>query len=760
MIKDKIKVIFWDLDNTLWNGILAEGDETTVYSDRKSMIDQLNHRGIVNSICSKNEYKKAKERLIELKLWDLFVFPQIAFQPKGEMICKALNDMNLRAENALFIDDNEINLKEVEYYNPGISTINAVEINEKILENEYLQGKKDLELSRIKQYRVLEKKASAKKKAASNYEFLHSCHIKLRLTPYSDRDFERVFELSERTNQLNFTKNRMTKQELREMLDSNPEETTLCRVSDDFGDYGIVGFYSLHLGKLIHYVFSCRIMNMGIEQYIYRLIGCPELSVKGNTASDVGENTSTPDWIELIDPEDNTYNSCEETKKSMEDDENIRVKIYGIGACDLFHVMSYFDIPGQMLVYDCNYFKGDERSVNVGTEYIRSSIDMTDEEKLFCREHFYNYTGEDCFSGKMFTDKYDYVVMSFHDDMTLQIYRSKTNRNLRVVRTDDTRVAETNLICKGVFMPRKAQLRWLEENFYPGEYISEERFYENIIWIRNRLPSETKLILITSPELDFYRKRYPHIPEIHDQIIKLNRVIRKIGEEYPKSVGVVEINSIICSLNDITGYIFHYPANKSRELYNRIVDTMERFGYREPKTEDEKDDNRGCGKISFNPSGEDWGDDIDVGIRRQYHLSDNTIWLKKTWDDFRKCAENKQIIVFGAGVGLAYYLSQNEETMSLRIVDNDPDKKGTPVSLYLSLKGSDIEKLMMHPAIRNVFVEEASILRTLEKDRAVILITNLRSYDDIQAQIAEMGDWDVFSLMQMEARKRGALHDG
>lgn len=27
MIKDKIKVVIWDLDDTLWKGTLAEGDD-------------------------------------------------------------------------------------------------------------------------------------------------------------------------------------------------------------------------------------------------------------------------------------------------------------------------------------------------------------------------------------------------------------------------------------------------------------------------------------------------------------------------------------------------------------------------------------------------------------------------------------------------------------------------------------------------------------------------------------------------------------
>ena len=95
MIKDKIKVVIWDLDDTLWKGILAEGDDVLLQQECVDIIKTLNRRGIVNTICSKNDYVTAKNKLVELNIWDLFVFPTIAFSPKGEMINKLLKSMNL-----------------------------------------------------------------------------------------------------------------------------------------------------------------------------------------------------------------------------------------------------------------------------------------------------------------------------------------------------------------------------------------------------------------------------------------------------------------------------------------------------------------------------------------------------------------------------------------------------------------------------------------------------------------------------------------
>ena len=49
MIKDKIKVVIWDLDDTLWKGTLAEGDDVQLLENRVAIIKELNKRGIVNA---------------------------------------------------------------------------------------------------------------------------------------------------------------------------------------------------------------------------------------------------------------------------------------------------------------------------------------------------------------------------------------------------------------------------------------------------------------------------------------------------------------------------------------------------------------------------------------------------------------------------------------------------------------------------------------------------------------------------------------
>ena len=75
-----IKLILWDLDDTLWRGTLADGDAVALFEQRAEMIRAFNARGVVSSICSKNDFDAARAKLEAFGLWDEFVFPHIAKQ--------------------------------------------------------------------------------------------------------------------------------------------------------------------------------------------------------------------------------------------------------------------------------------------------------------------------------------------------------------------------------------------------------------------------------------------------------------------------------------------------------------------------------------------------------------------------------------------------------------------------------------------------------------------------------------------------------
>ena len=119
-----VKCIIWDLDDTLWSGTLAEGEDVVSKKWLLEKIKQLDGVGIINSICSKNDYLKAKAKLVQLGIWDFFVFPIIDFVPKGQNVKNIIDCLQLRPENCLFVDDNDANLREAEFYSSSLRTLN------------------------------------------------------------------------------------------------------------------------------------------------------------------------------------------------------------------------------------------------------------------------------------------------------------------------------------------------------------------------------------------------------------------------------------------------------------------------------------------------------------------------------------------------------------------------------------------------------------------------------------------------------------
>jgi FkbH-like protein len=266
---------------------LAEGAISPIEACKTCVIT-LAERGIISSICSKNNFEPAKAALSDIGVWDYFVFPRIEFAPKGQIIAALIEEMNLRPENVLFIDDNPLNLEEAKHYAPGLMVADPAVILPVLLDLPQLIGKDDRELSRLQQYKRLEVKSLERAKSVvSNEEFLRECGIQVTIDHDHESNFDRIVEMANRTNQLNFTKKRLETpeavEEFRTLCNKHGISVGVVRVVDKYGDYGVVGYYVQFRHQrgndLLHFAFSCRTMNMGIEQYVYEFLSEPTIEI-------------------------------------------------------------------------------------------------------------------------------------------------------------------------------------------------------------------------------------------------------------------------------------------------------------------------------------------------------------------------------------------------------------------------------------------------------------------------------------------------
>jgi FkbH-like protein len=272
----KVKCVIWDLDETLWNGTLADNDAVHPRPDIVDLVKALDAVGIVNSVCSKNDPRVAEARLREAGVWDYFVFPSIEFAPKGARVRAIVESMNLRLANVVFVDDNPSVRQEVMHACAGISVLDANDPSAIAYLVE--QARSTRGTSRREQYRVLERKHAAALDFDDHVAFLNASGIVVSIVRNpGDLAFrERIIELANRSNQLNFTSSRFTDSSFADYVAGDGSQSIhhgAVFAYDNYGDYGLVGFYGFDETRgrkqLDHFVFSCRIMDMGIEAFVF-----------------------------------------------------------------------------------------------------------------------------------------------------------------------------------------------------------------------------------------------------------------------------------------------------------------------------------------------------------------------------------------------------------------------------------------------------------------------------------------------------------
>jgi FkbH-like protein len=335
VLDNPVKLVVWDLDDTFWKGTLSEESVAPV-TENIELVKRLAARGIISSICSKNDRGPAANELRKLGVWDYFVLPSISFQPKGSSIAALVEALQLRPANVVFIDDNPSVLAEAAFNCPGLMCLQRPCQLAAQLGSENLRGSTDPELTRLAQYKLLANRYDqVQTSGLSNEDFLRQSDIGIEIDYSVEPHIDRVIELVNRSNQLNYTKVRIESAQEKAAFLADLRafgfNAGIVRLSDKYADYGIVGFFmtlaTLREYKLVHFVFSCRVMNMGVEQYVYDYLNRPSVNISGPVANPI-MNYPSVDWIR-------TGSRAEVVNRLKE------FKLALIGGCDLLQLSTY-----------------------------------------------------------------------------------------------------------------------------------------------------------------------------------------------------------------------------------------------------------------------------------------------------------------------------------------------------------------------------------------------------------------------------------
>jgi FkbH-like protein len=264
------KCIVWDLDNTLWDGVLIEDgiEKLRLKQAVVDVIKETDRRGILHSIASKNNRDEALKFLEMCGLSEYFLHPQIGWEPKSQSVANVAQALNIGVDSLAFVDDQPFEREEVRAALPQVTVLDATDFAIIPNRDECQAPVTEESRSRRLMYRQQEQRDGALKTHGGDYKaFLKACDIRLTISPLNEDNLERVYELAQRTNQMNFSGNRYPREALRELIGSLDKRTFVMKCEDKFGSYGVVGFSVIDARepRLLDLMFSCRIQSKRIE---------------------------------------------------------------------------------------------------------------------------------------------------------------------------------------------------------------------------------------------------------------------------------------------------------------------------------------------------------------------------------------------------------------------------------------------------------------------------------------------------------------
>ena len=264
------KCVVWDLDNTLWDGILVEDgrERLRLKPGIGELLKTLDERGILISAVSKNNPEEAMVALESFGLAEYFLCPEISWNPKSRGIQQIATKLNIGIDSLLFVDDSVFEREEVKLTCPDVMVLDAVEYLTIPDRPECQAAVTEESRKRRLLYREQETRTVALESFEGDYAgFLRDCGLLLTVRSMTEDVLERAHELTQRTNQMNFSGNRYTREQLQAILADPNIDTFVLDCSDRFGAYGTVGFCTIQRpdNRMTDLMFSCRVQAKRVE---------------------------------------------------------------------------------------------------------------------------------------------------------------------------------------------------------------------------------------------------------------------------------------------------------------------------------------------------------------------------------------------------------------------------------------------------------------------------------------------------------------
>lgn len=287
------KCLVLDLDNTLWGGVIGDDGLSGIqigelgtghaFSDFQKWLKELKNRGILLTVCSKNNEDTAKEPFekhpeMVLRLEDFSMFVA-NWEDKARNIRTIQQALNIGMDSMVFLDDNPFERGLVRTMIPEITVPELPE--DPALYLQYLRGLDLFETAsysredagRTEQYREKAQRAAFEAAFQSYDDYLEALQMRASAAAFDPFHYPRIAQLTQRSNQFNLRTVRYTEAEIEALAQDDSRIGLYFTLKDKFGDHGLISVVVLEKQPedtlfISEWLMSCRVLKRGMEEFI------------------------------------------------------------------------------------------------------------------------------------------------------------------------------------------------------------------------------------------------------------------------------------------------------------------------------------------------------------------------------------------------------------------------------------------------------------------------------------------------------------
>ena len=288
------KCLVLDLDNTLWGGAIGDEGLSGIVLGQGSALGEafvnvqltakaLKERGVILAVSSKNNDDVARSAFREhtemlLKENDIAVF-QANWTDKASNLEAIASTLNIGVDSLVLLDDNPAERAHTRSALPMAAVpelpSDPAYYPQILLAAGYFEavsfGADDL--IRADSYVENAQRAEVMAKSRDLGDYLTSLQMVLTCGPFDASNRARVTQLTNKSNQFNLLTRRVTEAEV-EQMEADPAVITLqARLTDRFGDMGLISVISCAVdgadATVTDWLMSCRVLGRKVEEAIY-----------------------------------------------------------------------------------------------------------------------------------------------------------------------------------------------------------------------------------------------------------------------------------------------------------------------------------------------------------------------------------------------------------------------------------------------------------------------------------------------------------